>query len=939
MATTISKTLRRLSRREKHAILLSILFCNCCNFFTSVSALQSPKKQSRSLLPSPSIGSFKATSSKGIKRRRERDLSLSSSLNTREQDLENEILESTNSPGMNRREVFSNSAKALFAGLSTPFVLNPTDPANAVLIRFPIGAYNTQDLKNTYHFIRAGTSELEIEGIYSTNPLFLTNRENALSDEGYKALKPALRTLKETSMAPTVAYHSLAANGMDTGDYIARELKLARDRLLPEFTYLDQRGIGLWDSSDESLVRKAVWAMDSMEAGTEGLGGRPPANTDGTPNDTLHDQFTRLRQFLSLQETRTSGEIILVIFPDGTGPALLSCMIAGIPYSEAHALEFKPGELRLDITPESVKELYEARKDDPEYLAIIEEGKENLKELRSMKSADFGTSFKDSQANEKQEAENVAAFERQKAAALEKQKVEEERRAAIQEQIRISKEKKQAQEDERKKAENALKEKKNEKVRAERERQEKKKAEGQAAYVAKKQEDERRKAEAKEKIADSQAAAKLKYEETQAATKKAREEKFETLKAQKQAGTTKSVEVVSSSTDSPSIFGMSPTVLATAAVGALGAVFLVGGDDEDETKDYSAVATKNDGSGDGNNASKTNSATTAAVEKNPVSHATEPLSIEKKTLHVPAANVTSHVPAANATSLKTSPKEIHVQKKTTQVTVSNTADETLVHGSARNAVTQNSAAKAANPDKSVKTKKKGATLKPLTSARKNEDKIENQSISPLKKNKKPKVKPLTSARKKEESNEGSETTKTHSASTAKKGKPKLKPLTNAREQADLAASKIDSASAAKKGRPKLKPRQSTATQKNTFTKINAKDPEKEFTSKLQAAEQEMKNAFVEAADVKKKKEQESAHLHQPQKSPPKTKSSLFDNNPPVIVTKTAPTKTTNYVYDDDVDDSDWLRVLSEIRDEVKDDDDDDDFGMVDYTTLMNDAQY
>ena len=148
---------------------------------------------------------------------------------------------------------------------------------------------------------------------------------------------------------------------MDTGDLIARELKLGRDRLLPEFTYLDQRGIGLWDSNEEELIRPAIWAMDKLEADKEGFGGKPPANTDGTPNDSLHDQFTRLRQFLSLQETRTAGETILVIFPDGTGPALLSCMIAGIPFSEVHALEFQPGEIRTDITVASVKELYEAR--------------------------------------------------------------------------------------------------------------------------------------------------------------------------------------------------------------------------------------------------------------------------------------------------------------------------------------------------------------------------------------------------------------------------------------------------------------------------------------------------------------------------------------------------------------------------------------------------
>jgi hypothetical protein len=314
--------------------------------------------------------------------------------------------------------------------------------------------------ENKYHLIRAGTSELEHAGIYSTNPLFLTNRENQMHDgQGTSLIKKALEKLPSHQL-PTVVYHSLAANGMDTGDLIARELKLGRDRLLPEFTYLDQRGIGLWDSSDMSIVKPALWALDEMEAGPEGFGARPPANEDGTPNETLHDQFIRLRQFISLQESRTSGETILIIFPDGTGPALMSAMIAGIPFNKVHVLEMVPGELRLDVTPESIKAMYEQRKDDPDYLATIEDGKEKLAKLRQ-KQKD-GTlqewiSLKDSiaeeerqdldrQLQERKAAEEARAAERKrqekaKAQAMAqqaKQKAEEDRH--LQEEAKRQKE-------------------------------------------------------------------------------------------------------------------------------------------------------------------------------------------------------------------------------------------------------------------------------------------------------------------------------------------------------------------------------------------------------------------------------------------------------------------------------------------------------------------
>ena len=123
------------------------------------------------------------------------------------------------------------------------------------------------------------------------------------------------------------------------------------------------------------------------------------------------------------------GEIILVIFPDGTGPALLSCMIAGIPYSQAHALEYAPGELRLNITPESVKALYQERRDDPNYLSIIEDGKLKLQELKQQRNIvglkeqkeDKEQREMDAAYNQKVQADRQRELERQRLLAEEKE--------------------------------------------------------------------------------------------------------------------------------------------------------------------------------------------------------------------------------------------------------------------------------------------------------------------------------------------------------------------------------------------------------------------------------------------------------------------------------------------------------------------------------------
>jgi len=319
---------------------------------------------------------------------------------------------------LERRQLFQITAASV---LGT--TLFPSDAQAGGLLQFPVTP--ACPLKNIYHFIRAGPSELEIQGIYSTNALFLTNRENALHPSGVAILEQALEQIRK--QPPTIAYHSLAANGMDTGDFIARKLQMGREKLLPEFTYLDQRGAGLWNDSEDSIIKPAIWALDVLEGGDRGMNGRPPPNIDGTPNETLNDQFVRLRQFLSLQESRTAGDVILVIFSDGTGPALLSCMIAGIPYKDCHALEFQPGEVRLNITPESVRQLYEEKKNDPVYLETIEKGKVELKKLLGEEGMEEAVNLKELRENKIQaDMERAYQERKRKEAEMEIQKRKEQ---------------------------------------------------------------------------------------------------------------------------------------------------------------------------------------------------------------------------------------------------------------------------------------------------------------------------------------------------------------------------------------------------------------------------------------------------------------------------------------------------------------------------------
>ena len=71
---------------------------------------------------------------------------------------------------------------------------------------------------------------------------------------------------------------------------------VGRNRIVPEFTFMDPRGAGHWNGKELLTTEAALFALDATEAGNDGRGGCPPPTEDGTANETLFDQVIRLRQ-------------------------------------------------------------------------------------------------------------------------------------------------------------------------------------------------------------------------------------------------------------------------------------------------------------------------------------------------------------------------------------------------------------------------------------------------------------------------------------------------------------------------------------------------------------------------------------------------------------------------------------------------------------------
>ena len=85
---------------------------------------------------------------------------------------------------------------------------------------------------------------------------------------------------------------------------------------------------------------------------------------------------------ITVLETQYSGDSILLVFPDGSSPALLSALIAGIPLKDTHALNFEPGEVRLDVTMDSTLAILKDKQSSREYNKMLEVGKNRIDTLQ-----------------------------------------------------------------------------------------------------------------------------------------------------------------------------------------------------------------------------------------------------------------------------------------------------------------------------------------------------------------------------------------------------------------------------------------------------------------------------------------------------------------------------------------------------------------------------
>ncbi|CAG9465212.1 unnamed protein product [Pedinophyceae sp. YPF-701] len=228
-----------------------------------------------------------------------------------------------------------------FAALLSLPLVSPLE-AVAALVQFGQG----QTLSNSYVLIRAAESEAESEGVTMTSPAQKNSTLLGISPQGRLQLRertlPALGDLGVCEDGECWIWPSITQNSYQTAEVVARRLNTGRSAIVPEYSFLDARGVGAYENTPVKESKAAIAALDKSSARL-----KPPPGTDGTPNESAEDVLVRLRQVLSITETQYGGATVILIAPDSDVLSILQSAVLGIDLRAHGTFAMAPGEVRV----------------------------------------------------------------------------------------------------------------------------------------------------------------------------------------------------------------------------------------------------------------------------------------------------------------------------------------------------------------------------------------------------------------------------------------------------------------------------------------------------------------------------------------------------------------------------------------------------------------
>lgn len=239
---------------------------------------------------------------------------------------------------ISRREFFQRLLLA--AGSATIATASPS-PSQAIngLRIFPL----QEPLTNNYFLMRACQSQSDAANITAVNPIDRLSIEKlGLTRRGARDAIKAAKALETAGVCEDAwIWPSITISSFETAEIVASQMRVRRDRIVPEFSFLDARGVGALDGKPIPQVQQVLYEHDRKNPTW-----RPEPGVDGTPNDSAEDVFVRVRQLISKLETQYFGEDILVISPDSDTLSVWQATVMGRMLSDHPGLAFRPGEIR-----------------------------------------------------------------------------------------------------------------------------------------------------------------------------------------------------------------------------------------------------------------------------------------------------------------------------------------------------------------------------------------------------------------------------------------------------------------------------------------------------------------------------------------------------------------------------------------------------------------
>lgn len=231
----------------------------------------------------------------------------------------------------------SKQKNKIISFLSASIIFNNPLISNAGMLTLPLQA----PLHNNLFLVRAGSSFADERNEIQTNPVKKLRMDNGLTPKGqeeargnnqnnifnfllllYDSSQAAAKKLLDMGVTPTFIWTSNTERAYETAKVMAQELQLGQNRIVPEYSFLDARAMGIYEGTNMKTAYENIHEED-----VKSIKYRPPPNNDGTPAESVDDVYVRSNQLVATIESMYSGENVIIVSPDSDNLSILTSAV------------------------------------------------------------------------------------------------------------------------------------------------------------------------------------------------------------------------------------------------------------------------------------------------------------------------------------------------------------------------------------------------------------------------------------------------------------------------------------------------------------------------------------------------------------------------------------------------------------------------------------